>query len=242
LSELTADLADSIRAAACSRPVRPNADELREPGTALRIGLPTTTEQVLAIGASTGGTDAIRYVLTRLPPLTPGTVIVQHMPAYVTAAFAERLSGLCAMEVREARSGDAVQPGVALIAPGGRHMRLRRGPGGYRIDITTDPPVCRQRPSVDVLFHSVAECAGRNATGVILTGMGADGAEGLLAMKQAGAHTLAQDEASCVVFGMPKEAIRLGATEHVVPLKRMPERILQTFAGKRTHAVAGSQP
>jgi two-component system chemotaxis response regulator CheB len=190
-----------------------------------------TTHRVLAIGASTGGTKAIEVVLRDLPVTMPGTVIVQHMPEHFTAAFASRLNSVCPMEVREARDDDTVVPGVALIAPGGRHMLLQRSGSRYHVRIKDGPPVHYQRPSVDVLFHSVATAAGRNAVGVLLTGMGADGAKGLLAMRASGAHTMAEDERTCVVFGMPKEAIKLGAAAEVVPLPETAGAILNAFAG-----------
>ncbi|HEU4630511.1 MAG TPA: chemotaxis response regulator protein-glutamate methylesterase [Gemmatimonadaceae bacterium] len=177
-----------------------------------------TTHRVLAIGASTGGTQAVERLLRALPADAPGTVIAQHMPEHFTAAFASRLDGLCAMEVREARDQDPVVPGVALVAPGNRHLLLQASGARYVVRVKDGPPVHHQRPAVDVLFQSVARAAGPNAVGVILTGMGADGAKGLLAMREAGARTIAQDEASCVVFGMPKEAIRLGAAGAVLPL------------------------
>jgi two-component system chemotaxis response regulator CheB len=177
-----------------------------------------TTETVVAIGTSTGGTQALEAVLSTLPRVSPGIVVVQHMPEKFTAAFAQRLDGLCQIEVREAESGDSVIPGRALIAPGGRHLLLRRSGARYFVDVVEGPPVCRHRPSVDVLFRSVAGTAGRNALGIIMTGMGDDGARGLLEMRSAGAHTVAQDEASCVVYGMPKEAVKRGAVEYTMPL------------------------
>jgi two-component system chemotaxis response regulator CheB len=189
--------------------------------------LPRTTERVVAIGTSTGGTLALEEVLTALPRVTPGIVIVQHMPEKFTAAFADRLNGLCQIEVREARHGDRVLPGRALIAPGGKHMLLRRDGAHYHVDVIDGPLVNRHRPSVDVLFRSVAKHAGANALGIIMTGMGDDGAAGLLEMRKAGARTVAQDEDSCVVYGMPKEAVKRGGVEKSVPLKGIDREILQ---------------
>jgi len=180
--------------------------------------LSRTTDRVIAIGTSTGGTQALEYVLTALPDDAPRIVVVQHMPEKFTAAFAARLDALCRINVREARSGDRVLPGCALIAPGGRHMTLKRNGAQYQVDILDGPPVSRHRPSVDVLFRSVARIAGKNAVGIIMTGMGDDGAKGLLEMHECGAPTLAQDEESCVVYGMPKEAVKLGAVSKIIPL------------------------
>jgi two-component system chemotaxis response regulator CheB len=187
----------------------------------------TTTERVVAIGTSTGGTLALEEVLTALPRVTPGIVIVQHMPEKFTAAFAERLNKLCQLEVKEARHGDRVLPGRALIAPGGKHMLLRRDGANYHVDVIDGPLVNRHRPSVDVLFRSVAKQAGANALGIIMTGMGDDGAAGLLEMRKAGARTVAQDEESCVVYGMPKEAVKRGGVEKSVPLHAINREILQ---------------
>jgi two-component system chemotaxis response regulator CheB len=189
--------------------------------------LDETTERVIAIGSSTGGVQAVETVLTRLPRTTPGIVIVQHMPETFTAAFAERLNKLCEMDVKEAADGDRVMPGRVLIAPGGRHMQLVRSGARYVVSVRDGPLFNRHKPSVDVLFKSVAHHAGRNAVGAILTGMGDDGARGLLDMRQAGALTVAQDEASCVVFGMPKEAIRMGAASDVRPLGAMADWLCQ---------------
>ena len=186
-----------------------------------------TTDNVIALGTSTGGTQALEVVLSRLPVTVPGIVVVQHMPEKFTAMFAERLNGLCAIEVREARHDDRVMPGRALIAPGGRHMQLKRNGAQYHVEVLDGPLVNRHKPSVDVLFRSVARFAGSNALGVIMTGMGDDGARGLKEMHDAGAATIAQDEASCVVFGMPKEAIKLGAAGRVIPLDQIPAAIIQ---------------
>jgi len=181
---------------------------------------------VIALGASTGGPDALRLIVEALPEGAPGTAVVQHMPAGFTGAFARRLDGLARVEVKEAEDGDALRPGRVLIAPGDRHLRVvRRGPG-YAVTVTTGPLVSRHRPSVDVLFESVAEAAGRDAVGAILTGMGEDGARGLARMRQAGARTLAQDERSCAVFGMPKAAIERDAVQEVLPLASIPGRLL----------------
>jgi two-component system chemotaxis response regulator CheB len=178
-------------------------------------------QALIAIGASTGGVTAITQVLTSLPGNMPGIVVTQHIPAGFSRAFAERLNQLCALSVKEAEDGDLVQPGRALVAPGDRHMIVQRGADGYSVAVKDGPLVSYQRPSVDVLFHSVARVAGKHAIGAILTGMGADGAEGLLAMKRAGSTTIAQDEQSCVVFGMPREAINRGAVDRVCPLSEI---------------------
>ncbi len=187
----------------------------------------TREDWVVAMGASTGGTEALRDVLCALPVTSPGIVVVQHMPEGFTAAFAQRLNDLCAIEVREARQDDRVLPGLALIAPGNRHMCIQRRGPSYFVQLDDGPRVCRHRPSVDFLFHSVARAAREHAVGILMTGMGSDGAEGLLAMRQAGAQTIAQDEASCVVFGMPKEAIDRGAARAVLPLSRIAAAIPQ---------------
>jgi two-component system chemotaxis response regulator CheB len=184
-----------------------------------------TTERIVAIGTSTGGTQALQAVLTELPQVCPGIVIVQHMPEKFTGAFAARLDRLCRIEVKEAENNDRVVPGRALIAPGGRHMLLKRSGAQYFVEVVDGPLVNRHRPSVDVLFRSAAKVAGRNAVGIIMTGMGDDGAAGLLEMRNAGATTLAQDEESCVVYGMPKEAVKRGAAEKVVPLSAVAREI-----------------
>ena len=188
--------------------------------------LAETTNKLIAIGASTGGTEALKQVLTKIPRNSPGILVVQHMPPNFTAAFAERLNSLCDITVSEARNGETITNGKALIAPGNFHMLLRRSGATYYVQIKSGPRVHHQRPAVDVLFKTVAMHAGANALGIILTGMGADGAQGLLAMKQAGAYTIAQDEESCVVFGMPKEAIRLQAVDNVLPLDRIAQAAL----------------
>jgi two-component system chemotaxis response regulator CheB len=191
-----------------------------------------TTDRVVAIGTSTGGTQALEVVLTALPRVCPGIVIVQHMPEKFTAAFAARLNGLCQIEVREAVHGDRVIPGRALIAPGGRHMLLMRSGAQYHVEIVDGPPVSRHRPSVDVLFRSVAKCAGKNALGIIMTGMGDDGARGLKEMHDMGARTVGQDEDSCVVYGMPKEALKMGAVNKELPLARMAYEIVVYGGGR----------
>ena len=190
-----------------------------------------TTERVVALGTSTGGTQALEVVLTALPRVTPGIVIVQHMPEKFTAEFANRLNSLCQITVKEAQNNDRVVPGCALIAPGGRHMLLRRTGAQYFVEVLDGPLVNRHRPSVDVLFRSVAKCAGANALGVIMTGMGDDGAAGLAEMRKTGAHTLAQDEESCVVYGMPKEAIKRGGVERSVPLGAIAREIMAQLSG-----------
>jgi two-component system chemotaxis response regulator CheB len=186
-----------------------------------------TTERIVAIGTSTGGTQALEAVLTALPRVSPGIVIVQHMPEKFTASFAARLDTLCQIEVREAQNGDRVMPGRALIAPGGRHMLLKRNGSQYHVEVIDGPVVNRHRPSVDVLFRSVARFAGRNALGIIMTGMGDDGARGLKEMRDAGAVTVAQDEASCVVYGMPKEAVKLGGVDRSASLQVIPAEIMK---------------
>ena len=187
--------------------------------------LHVTTDKLVAIGTSTGGTQALEVVLTQLSRTVPGIVVVQHMPEKFTAAFAARLNQLCQIEVMEAQNGDRVIPGRALIAPGGRHMVVKQKGAQYHVEILDAPPVNRHRPSVDVLFRTVAKCAGANALGIIMTGMGDDGALGLKEMHDAGAETIAQDEKSCVVYGMPKEAVKLGATDKIIPLSQIAEAI-----------------
>ncbi|MBW7862358.1 MAG: chemotaxis response regulator protein-glutamate methylesterase [Rhodocyclaceae bacterium] len=220
----------ALRAGACAVAVAPPSPKLSADamlGPATNKALVSTTDKVIAIGTSTGGTQALEAVLTRLPATCLGIVIVQHMPEKFTAMFAERLNGLCQLEVREARNGDRVVPGRALIAPGGRHMMLKRSGAQYVVDVADGPLINRHKPSVDVLFRSVAKFAGANALGILMTGMGDDGARGMKEMHDAGARTIAQDEASCVVFGMPKEAIKLGAADEVMGLDQIPSAIVQ---------------
>ena len=237
LTESAAELIATVRTAAranvkrlaprapfpADAPQKNTADVIMAPATGRAMS--QTTERVVAIGTSTGGTQALEEVLTALPLVTAGIVIVQHMPEKFTAAFASRLDTLSRITVKEAENNDRVLPGRALIAPGGRHMVLKRSGAQYFVEVLDGPLVNRHRPSVDVLFRSVAKCAGSNALGVIMTGMGDDGAAGLLEMRNAGARTLGQDEASCVVFGMPKEAIKRGAVERTVSLSGIAREI-----------------
>jgi len=228
VGDMSAQLADKIRAASRVKVIRKPLDE----GSASERSEPIkaiakTSNKLIAIGASTGGTEALRVVLTSMPPNSPGILVVQHMPAKFTTAFAERLNGICQITVKEAQNNDSVNPGTALIAPGNFHMILRRSGARYYVEIKDGPMVHHQRPAVDILFKSIAKSAGSNSIGAILTGMGSDGAQGLLEMKQAGAKTIAQDEKSCIVFGMPKEAIKLGAVDKVAPLGRVAEEIVK---------------
>ncbi|RMQ45382.1 Chemotaxis response regulator protein-glutamate methylesterase [Pseudomonas cichorii] len=236
LEQISGDLIRKIEEAARTRPgafrppVRAQVQEAPAPVSPLL----RTTDRVVALGCSTGGTQALEFILRQLPRDCPGIVIVQHMPEKFTADFARRLDGLCQIEVREARHLDRVHSGLALIAPGGLHMQLKRNGAHYQVEVLDGPPVNRHKPSVDVLFRSMARHAGANTLGVIMTGMGDDGARGLLAMRESGAHTVAQDEASCVVFGMPKEAIRMGAAQAIEPLSRVPI-LIQQFGDSARH-------
>jgi len=239
VGELRNTLAEKIRAAAAARVRKPAATEAPATPALVAAEAPADPAAVIAIGASTGGTEAIAYVLERLPKSSPAIVIAQHIPPMFSRAFAERLNKQCAVAVKEAEDGDALRPGLALVAPGDFHMLLRRAASGYSVSVKTGPKVCYQRPSVDVLFSSVAEAAGPAATAALLTGMGADGARGMLAMRQKGARTIAQDEATCVVFGMPREAIALGAAERVAPLSRIPEALMAGARVAREEARAG---
>ena len=217
VGELRLVLANKVRAAARSK-----VGATSEPTPAKLVStLCKSSAAVIAIGASTGGTEAIRVVLEEMPEDSPPILIVQHIPAVFSRAFAGRLDKLCKVRVKEAEDGDEVLPGQALIAPGDFHMMLRRSGSTLRVDVRTGPRICYQRPSVDVMFQSVAEAVGGGALGVILTGMGSDGANGLLKMKLAGARTIAQDEATCVVYGMPREAVMVGAVDQVLPLSKI---------------------
>lgn len=244
VGELKHDLPRKVRAAAHARITRVAGQPL---APAVAVPLPPRRSEpvawecmqsafapggsaVIAIGASTGGTEAIRQVLMGMPESSPGIVIVQHIPPVFSTAFANRLNDVCRIRVQEAADGDRVKAGLALVAPGNFHMTLVKRGAEYRVSVHDGDRVCYQRPSVDVLFASVAEAAGANAVGAILTGMGADGAEGLLKMKRAGARTVAQNEASCVVFGMPREAIRLGAADHVLPLEKIAGELIALSA------------
>lgn len=236
MDEIAQEIIAKVRAASLAR-VFPRAT--RELGAMSREPLPRppaskamikTTDRIIAVGASTGGTEALKEFLQRMPADAPGIVIVQHMPEKFTKSFAAHCDQICPIRVKEAQDGDRMLAGHALIAPGNYHMALRRNGAQYFVQVYSGPPVNRHRPSVDVLFESAAECAGRNAVGVIMTGMGADGAKGLLQMKQAGARTIAQDEATCVVFGMPKEAIALGAADHVIGLPWIAHKVLELAA------------
>jgi two-component system chemotaxis response regulator CheB len=234
MADLARDLIWKIKAAACANvkrtalkvqggehPPTPQTSRLASSGAMIK-----TTDTIIAIGASTGGTEALKEVLEALPPNTPPIIMTQHMPEKFTKTFADRLNQLCRISVKEAEDGDSVLPGHALLAPGNYHMVLVRSGARYSVRLTQDDPVNRHRPSVDVMFDSVARTAGANSVGVILTGMGNDGAKGLLAMKQAGANTIAQDEATCVVFGMPKEAIKLGGVDQVLPLSQIAHAVV----------------
>jgi two-component system chemotaxis response regulator CheB len=228
--ELAEEIIEKVKAASKAKiakrnPPSPSIQPLAQMLTGQ--ALIRSTQKVIAVGASTGGTEALREFLEPLPPDSAGIVIVQHMPEKFTRSFAERLNNLCRIRVKEAEDGDRILPGHALIAPGNYHMEVFRNGAEYRVRTFVGEPVNRHRPSVDVLFHSCARFLGANAIGVIMTGMGADGARGLLEMHQAGARTIAQDEASCVVFGMPREVIALGAADEVTPLSKMPAAVLR---------------
>ncbi|WP_321529776.1 chemotaxis response regulator protein-glutamate methylesterase [uncultured Desulfuromonas sp.] len=234
LEESKVRICDAIKAAATARPVKLRVARRIEPkltaDAVLRRGtneaMVRTTEKIIVVGASTGGTEALRVFLESLPMDCPGVVIVQHMPENFTRGFAQRLDSLCAMSVKEAENGDSVVRGHVLIAPGNRHMLLKRSGARYYVELKDGPLVSRHRPSVDVLFRSAARYAGKNAVGVILTGMGDDGAKGMKELKDAGAMNIAQNEESCVVFGMPKEAIATGAVDYTLPLEKIAMKAL----------------
>jgi two-component system, chemotaxis family, protein-glutamate methylesterase/glutaminase len=236
VADVTRMITERVRAAAHSgrrKKKFTQSETTAIPAVAPAPDLSGCSDRVIAIGASTGGTVAIKEILVGLPADTPGVVICQHMPAGFTAAFANRLNTLCLVEVREAQEGDRVEPGSVLIAPGNRHMTVRRNHGDLVVQLKDGPAVHHQRPSVDVLFHSVARQAGPDAIGALCTGMGRDGAQGLLAMRQAGAHTIAQDEETSVVFGMPREAIHLDAVDKIAPVSHISHCILRALAKRR---------
>lgn len=228
VNDMSEELIQKIRAASRARVSKiPDASAQGGPRREMRISQADMSHTVIAIGASTGGTQALQALLTAMPANAPGIVIVQHMPEHFTASFAARLNELCAMEVREARNNDSVVPGLALLAPGNYHLLLKRSGARFHVETRSGPLVSGHRPSVDVLFKSTARAAGKNAMGVIMTGMGRDGSTGLLAMRENGARTIAQDEQSCVVFGMPKEAIRLGGAELTLPLGAIAGKLVE---------------
>jgi len=226
VAEMGHELIDKIKIAAKAKFVHPEPHQ--GPVTPIVAGDKNALKKIVAIGSSTGGTQALKTIFTRLPATIPGIVVVQHMPAQFTKMFADHLNEECSMQIKEAEDGDQVLPGKVLIAPGGKHMLLARSSTGYVVRLRGGGQVCYHKPSVEVLFRSVAREAGSNAIGVILTGMGYDGSKGLLEMKKAGATTIAQDEKSCVVFGMPREAIALGAVDKVMPLANIAEEILKS--------------
>ena len=228
IGDMIPQLVQKIRAASRVRVIKKISDKVSSPLKPERMkALTETSNKVIAIGASTGGTEALKNVLCKMPLNSPGIVVVQHMPASFTTAFAQRLDGICQITVKEAQNQDSVNPGTALIAPGNFHMIFRRSGARYYVEIKDGPMIHYQRPAVDVLFKSTAQYAGSNSIGVILTGMGSDGAKGLLEMKNAGAKTIAQDEKSCVVFGMPNAAIKLGAVDRVVSLDKIAQEIVR---------------
>ncbi|MBI3525536.1 MAG: chemotaxis response regulator protein-glutamate methylesterase [Betaproteobacteria bacterium] len=241
LKEYSEEIADKIRAAAKaklkSKPIAQVAQSLSAdailPSLSNRIA---STEKLIIVGASTGGTEAIKDFLIKLPPDCPGIAITQHMPEAFTKSFAQRLDNLCKISVKEAEHGDRILPGHAFIAPGHSHLLVSRSGANYVCELSDGPPVNRHRPSVDVLFRSAANHVGKNAIGVILTGMGKDGAKGMLEMKQAGAYNFSQDEASCVVFGMPKEAIAVGGVDEIIPLQDMAKRVMTHLSSLGTRA------
>ncbi|MAL16832.1 MAG: chemotaxis response regulator protein-glutamate methylesterase [Balneola sp.] len=242
---ISEDIVKAVRTASVAsfknheyKPVNLSASKETKGAHKQRNGLLHTTNKLIAIGASTGGTRALEAVLTELPENLPGIVIVQHMPPVFTKSFAERLNTICRLRVREAEDGDLIQSGQALIAPGNYHLLVEKSGAKYYTRIKQGPPVHHQRPSVDVMFNSVARAAGLNAMGVILTGMGADGAKGMLAMREEGSYTIAQDEATSVVYGMPKEAAKLGAAEDILPLQSISNSIIRHMKQKITQPIS----
>ncbi|MFT3931713.1 MAG: chemotaxis response regulator protein-glutamate methylesterase [Spongiibacteraceae bacterium] len=232
LEQYADEIVEKLRAAVRAKiRVTTTAPKTAEPKPPLKPRF-STSEKVICIGASTGGTEAIKEVLLRMPSDSPGIVIAQHMPPGFTRSFADRLDRLCDLHVVEAKGGERILPGHVFIAPGDDHLLLKRSGANYITELSKASPVNRHRPSVDVLFNSAAESAAQNAIGVILTGMGRDGAQGLLAMRNAGSFTIAQDEQSCVVYGMPKEAVTIGAVESIVALDQIAEQILNATAVK----------
>ena len=226
IGEACTALVDKIKAASQARLGKQSLRQYEIRTYPKRLHMVEITDKIFAIGASTGGVQALLTLLAALPPNAPGTLVVQHIPAHFTGSFTERLNEDCALRVKKACDGDAVIPGQVLVAPGGLHMILQRSGADYYVTVEDGPLVCRQKPSVEVLFNSVAKYAGVSAIGALLTGMGNDGAGGLLNMRKSGAHTIAQDEASCVVFGMPREAIERGAAEKVVPLSEIAQTLI----------------
>lgn len=243
LNAYAQEICEKIRAASQARLGRAKAPLARvagRPGSGIAgLGQAALAQRLIAIGASTGGTEAIKEVLSGLPGECPPIVMVQHMPEMFTGSFAKRLDGLCPMRVKEAEDGEKVVPGTAYLAPGHSHLALRRSAGGLVCALSQSEPVNRHRPAVDVLFRSVAEIVGRQAIGVLLTGMGKDGAQGLLAMRQAGAWTVAQDQESCIVYGMPREAVAIGAAAESAPLKEVAQRVWARMGSERRSIAAG---
>lgn len=240
---ISRSIVKAVRAASLAKfdkqDTRPETEQAAIARKADQIQLVHTTDKMIAIGASTGGTKAIEAVLTRLPANTPGIVIVQHMPPVFTKSFADRLNTICAMDVKESEGEETIETGVVLLAPGNYHMLVEKVGAKYQTVLKQGPPVHHHRPSVDVLFNSVADAAGYNASGVLLTGMGADGAKGLLAMKEKGAHTIAQDEATSVVYGMPREAAKIGAASEIVPINSVANAIINSIKRKPFQHAAG---
>jgi two-component system chemotaxis response regulator CheB len=239
IGSLRDQLAHRVKGAARARLSLLRPESAASGTTETTAGIQFSPRQLVVIGASTGGTEAVKNVLTRLPAELPGICIVQHIPPVFSRTFAERLNELCALEVREAAHGDEVRPGMALIAPGDYHMVVESSGTGYRVRLRQDPPIHFTRPAVDMLFNSAAQCAGRHAVGVLLTGMGRDGAQGMQQLKAAGAVNLAQNEATCVVYGMPRAAVELGVVDRVLPLDHIPHAIIHAL---REHAPQTTTP